>query len=83
MASRKWSYDPGRDLRYDGEDYVLYKVENGVLYVYSQQILPNIDFSSWGIPVEQETLETKKKNLIQENSQKNGYHIISTKGMTE
>lgn len=83
IASRKWSYDPGRDLRYDGEDYVLYKVENGVLYVYSQQILPNIDYSSWGIPVEQETLEKKKKNLIQENSQKNGYHIISTKGMTE
>ena len=83
IASRTWSYNPQRDLKYDGEDYVLYKVENGILHVYTQQILPNMDFSSWGIPVEQETLETTKKNVFQENSRKNGYHIISTKGMTE
>lgn len=83
IASRTWSYNPQRDLKYDGEDYVLYKVENGILHVYTQQILPNMDFSSWGIPVEQETLETTKKNIFQENSRKNGYHIISTKGMTE
>ena len=64
-------------MKYDGEDYVLYKVENGILHVYTQQILPNMDFSSWGIPVEQETLETTKKNVFQENSRKNdiSYHI--------
>ena len=82
IASRKWSYDPGRDLKYAGSD-ILYKVENGKLYIYSSQILPNVNFSSWGLPVEQETLKTKRKNIFQENSRENGYHIISTKGMTE
>jgi hypothetical protein len=83
IASRNWSYNPSRDLRYEGEDYVLYKIENGLLHIYSQQILSNIDFSQWTIPIRQETMETKRKLLFQENSRKNGYNIISVTGMTE
>ena len=83
IASRKWTYDSHRDLRYNGEDYVLIKIEDGVLHVYSRQILSNVDFSSWEIPVIQETLETKRKILVQEDSKENGYSIISVKDMTE
>ncbi|MBR1490837.1 MAG: hypothetical protein IJ611_09005 [Bacteroidales bacterium] len=83
IASRNWSYNPSRDLRYVGEDYVLYKIENGWFHIYSQQILSSIDYSQWNIPIRQETMETKRKLLIQENSRKNGYNIISVNGMTE
>jgi len=83
IASRNWSYNPARDLRYEGENYVLYKMENGVLHIYCNQVLPDIDCSLWGIRIKQETLATKRLNLIQKNSRENGYHIISVRGMTE
>lgn len=83
IASRKWSFDPSRDLRYEGEDYVLYKIEKGALHVYSKRVVPNIDYSQWTIPLRQETFKMTQKFLVQENSRKNGYNIISVRDMTE
>ena len=83
IASRKWTYNPDRDLRYNGENSVFYKIENGALHIYSQQILTNIDYSLWEVPIVQESLKTAKRWINQSNSRENGYCVIAVAGMTE
>lgn len=80
IASRNWAYNPKRDLRYNGEGFVLYKIENGILHVYSHQILSDIDYSYWILPIMQESFETKKIFINQKNSQEKGYCVLSVRG---
>lgn len=73
ISSKRWVFNPERDIEYRCGQ-LFYKFKSDTLFLYSNEAQTKESIN--GIPIVNESFETKRKILTVDNCSENGYNYI-------